>query len=131
MTVNSTLGQIMFIYRDEFACKLAQKLARKRSVDCYTLSKIEENFAYLIEDLRPQLVLVDERVYASNKELIDASLADAKSKGDDAKSKENCFKSVLLSREEREAPKFDGRLPLPLDLNSFMDQLQALVEKKS
>lgn len=115
------LRQIVFVYRDEFAAKLIEKLMQESGIDCYGISKVEENFAYIIDDLRPELVIVDEQSYLSSKELIEQSLLQAGAP----------FKSVMLIKNESKASVFDEFMPLPININTFVDEARALVEKKS
>lgn len=112
------LKQIFFVYRDEFGAKLVEKLTQRASIQCYGLSKVDENFAYLIDDLRPELVMVDEQAYAKNSELIDESLSQANTD----------FKTVLLTESE-EKGKFDFLLKLPISIDTFVDETRSLVER--
>ena len=42
------LNQIFFIYRDDFVCKLVEKMAADEGIKCYTMSTVEENFGYIL-----------------------------------------------------------------------------------
>lgn len=112
------LRQIVFVYRDEFVVKLVEKLMQRSSIACYGLSKVNENFAYVIEDLKPELIIVDEVAYSRNEGLINESLNSAN----------GSYKSVLLS-EKTDTQGFDLVMPLPLNVDTFVEQARSLVEK--
>lgn len=117
------LKQILFIYRDEFVTKLIEKLMQEHSIGCYGISSLDENFSYVIDDIEPDLVLIDEKSYSANKELIESSLNQASFS----------FKSVLLAESPESfdhansgTRKFDYSIGLPLDLSKVVDQIRSL-----
>lgn len=97
------LKQIVFIYRDSFVCSLVEKNLKKEDIKCYASADLDENIAYIIDDLGPDFVVVDEKVLDAGQ--VSASLNDAKAS----------FKTVLLTAQEKEVKGFDHIIKLPFD----------------
>jgi len=108
------LNQIFFIYRDDFVCKLVEKMAADEGIKCYTMSTVEENFGYILDDISPQLVIIDQVSWDANSSLIGESLETSSSS----------FKSCILYKE-KELEGFDFKLKLPIKVESFIKELKA------
>lgn len=63
------LTQIIYINENRFVCQLVEKLCKQNEIACYSLDQIED-FTYLVNDLRPQLVLVALETFDSNEQLL-------------------------------------------------------------
>ena len=63
------LNQIIYINENRFVCQLVEKLCKQNEIACYTLDQVED-FTYLVNDLRPQLVLVALDTFNSHEQLI-------------------------------------------------------------
>jgi hypothetical protein len=114
------MKQIFFIYRDSVVTELAKSILGKSGISTYTMNEVSENFAYLINDLKPVLVLVDEKLYESAKELIDASVEDSRGVG----------KWVYLTENKDEMGPFHLQYILPLKAKTLQADLQYLVEQE-
>ena len=51
------LTQIIYINQNKFTCEFVEKLCKQNDIACYTLDQVQD-FVYLIDDLRPQIILV-------------------------------------------------------------------------
>jgi uncharacterized protein (DUF952 family) len=114
------MKQIFFIYRDSVVTELAKSILAKGGISTYTMNSVDENFAYLVNDLNPELILVDEKLYLESKDLIDASVKDAKVNG----------KWVYLTENEGDMGPFHLQYVLPLKAKTLEDDLKYLVEQE-
>ena len=91
-------------------------MAAEEGIKCYTLSEVDENFAYILDDVRPQVVIVDQVSWEKSSELIGESLKDATSE----------FKTCLLHKEG-ELAGFDFQMKLPIKVESFIEEVKTLL----
>lgn len=112
------LKQIVFIYRDEFVCRLMLKMTADAGINCYTLSDVNENFGYVLDDLSPELVVIDQVSLENHTALIEESL----------KASQAQFKTVLLKKSESETTGFDFQMNLPIKVETFIDEISSLVK---
>lgn len=54
------MGLILWIDQNTFATSLLEKVFKKKNLPLYTVSSAE-NFNYLVEDLKPQLIVLDSK----------------------------------------------------------------------
>jgi DNA-binding NtrC family response regulator len=113
------MRQIFFIYRDAVVTELSKNILAKSGISTYVLNSVTENFSYLLNDLDPDLVLVDEILYAQSKDLIDESLKSSNGKA----------KWVYMTEDEDEHGPFHLKYLLPLKAKSLEDDLKYLVEQ--
>ena len=59
------MGLILWIDQNSFATELLEKVFKKKSMPFYSLNHLND-FSYLVDDLRPQLVVLDGETFASN-----------------------------------------------------------------
>lgn len=52
------MGLILWIDQNTFATDLLEKVFKKKNLNFYTVSSAE-NFVYLVDDLRPELIVLD------------------------------------------------------------------------
>lgn len=115
------MKQIFFIYRDSVVTELTKSILDSHGVSTYALNDITEDFSYIVNDLEPELVLIDEALYEGNEELIMASL-------------KNCTvaqsKWVFLSEDMQKAHPFHLSFQLPLKAKSIFEDLKELVDSE-
>lgn len=111
------LKQIVFIYRDSFVCSIVEKKAKDEEVQCYATADLSENLAYIINDLRPEFVIVDEAVLSAENSQIRASLDDSNVD----------YQSVLLSADNEEKLGFDHVIGLPFDPMMLLPKLRSFL----
>lgn len=115
------MKQILFIYQDEVVTELTKSILRSHSVESYAINKITEDFSYIINDLRPELVLVDEKILDASEALINQSIEN--SEYSDAK-------WVLLTEDENRHNPFHLSYKLPLKAKSIYEDLKVLVDSQ-
>ncbi len=112
------LKQIIYINKIKFTCGFIENLCKKRGVSCYTLQDCCD-FAYLIDDLKPDAVLIDGPTYDEEKEAFWTCVKAAELK----------TQYILLSKEEcPELGEFTGQLSLPINAASFLDDLSSKIK---
>lgn len=117
------LNQIILIEKTKLVSKLLTAVLSDKSINSYCLDQIE-NFTYLIDDLAPQIVLVEVQTASEDWQLFWDSLNKAKVKN---------FKLILFGEKEQvekleNLEKFDAVLLKPLDISTIYEQLSSLVE---
>lgn len=63
------MGLILWIDKNDFAASLISKVFKKRDLEFYHLSHADD-FAYLVEDLRPILIVLDEKTASDSLEAL-------------------------------------------------------------
>lgn len=61
------MGLVLWIDQNTFASDLLQKVFKQKNLSFYTLTSVDD-FLYLVEDLKPQIIVLDTVTYQSNKE---------------------------------------------------------------
>lgn len=61
------MGLVLWIDQNTFASSLLEKVFKKRGLDFYTLSH-PRDFAYLVDDLKPALIIIDAATVRRDKE---------------------------------------------------------------
>lgn len=59
------MGLVLWIDQNSFATTLIEKVFKKKSLPFYTLNRVDD-FAYLIDDLNPALIVLDAETYLAN-----------------------------------------------------------------
>lgn len=55
------LKQLFYINNNKFVCQLVEKISKQKGINCYTLDQ-NEDFTYLVNDLRPEIIVVAQDV---------------------------------------------------------------------
>ncbi len=63
------MGLVLWIDENALSASLVERVFKRRGLDFYCLTKID-HFSYLIDDLRPALIVLDGATFAANRELI-------------------------------------------------------------
>jgi len=116
------MKQIFFIYNDAVVTELAKSILSDNGVNSYAINDVQENFSYLINDLNPEVVLVDEKVYEDAKDLIDDSLKDSNTNS----------KWVFLTEKDvndQSLSPFHMNFALPLKAKTLFEDIQYLVDQ--
>jgi hypothetical protein len=58
------LDQILFFNEIKFVCDLFDKICQKEHIKSYS-SSVLEDFSYLIDDLKPQIIVIEGKTYSS------------------------------------------------------------------
>lgn len=103
------IKQILYINKTKFIGDTVLKICKRKGVECYTLENMED-FAYLIDDLNPEAVVIEQSTFNINPELFWAGIKSAKTKT-----------ITVLMGEKQEG--FDVYMELPLDMIHFIDEL--------
>ncbi len=59
------MGLILWIDQNNFATELLEKIFKKKSIPFYSLNHLND-FGYLVDDLRPELIVLDGETFANN-----------------------------------------------------------------
>ncbi|MBA2404335.1 MAG: hypothetical protein H0V66_06155 [Bdellovibrionales bacterium] len=62
------MGLILWIDHNTFATSLIEKVFKKKALPFYSLNKLDD-FAYLIEDLNPALIILDGETFKANADI--------------------------------------------------------------
>lgn len=116
------LNQVILIEETKFINKLISSLLQDNEVQCYCLDQIED-FSYLLEDLTPQILLVNCNIASSHWDIFAQSVINSKYQG---------FKKILYGDVEEihsfeMCDFFDDTLPKPLDIMNLFDYLNSQV----
>lgn len=65
------MGLVLWIDQNTFATGLLEKVFKKRNLPFYTLS-VANDFVYLVEDLRPEVIVLDARTATDHLEAFKA-----------------------------------------------------------
>jgi len=107
--------QIIYINKTKFTCGFVENLCKEQNVSCYTLQDCND-FSYLIDDLKPEAVIIDGQTYQESEDTFWNCSNAAEFK--------TCF--ILLSNEKNE--KFTTSMPLPINPVSFLQELTQKLE---
>ena len=55
--------QIVYINEIKFVCDVVENLCENNDIACFTLQEVLD-FTYLINDLKPSIVIIDEKLYS-------------------------------------------------------------------
>jgi hypothetical protein len=73
------LTQIIYVNEKRFVCQLVEKVCKQNEIACYTVEQID-NFSYIIDDLVPQLVVVELDTFTNFEDIILLSINESKNK---------------------------------------------------
>lgn len=73
------LSQIIYVNEKRFVCQLVEKVCKQNEIACYTVEQID-NFSYIINDLVPQLVVVELDTFTKFEDIILLSINESKNK---------------------------------------------------
>lgn len=73
------LSQIIYVNEKRFVCQLVEKVCKQNEIACYTVEQID-NFSYIIDDLVPQLVVVELDTFTKFEDIILLSINESKNK---------------------------------------------------
>ncbi len=114
------LKQVFWLDQNKFVCNLIEATLKKEGVSCYT-HQTGDGFRYLIEDIKPDLVVIDFQSISHIQEKIDEELS-------------TCTCPVILSLKEEERSlvklkKNNGSLSKPIEPMILADNLKALLNE--
>jgi DNA-binding response OmpR family regulator len=117
------LNQVILIEKTKFVYKLISSLLQEKGVKCYCLDEVH-SFDYLINDLTPQLILVDANSFNGDWNTFWSSVEQAEFKN---------FQTILFGKDEELAnhphkEKFNYLLPKPLNVTELYEYLLSKVE---
>lgn len=115
------MKQVFFIYRDSVVTELTKSILDSHGVSTYALNTVDEDFSYLINDLKPDLVLIDEAVFKDSDDLILQSMAN---------SEKSAAKWVFMSEKLNADHPFHLLFPLPLKAKSIFEDFKELVDSE-
>lgn len=61
------MGLVLWIDQNTFATGLLEKVFKKKNLPFYTLESVDD-FLYLIEDIKPKLIVLDRQTFRANPE---------------------------------------------------------------
>ena len=102
---------LFYINKNKFVCQLVEKLCKQEGIDCYTLDQ-NEHFAYLLNDLRPDVVVISQ----DGLDMLGEVYFEAMSSAD------NTPPTVLMSEAEND--KIPNRIPEELDPKTFLQDVK-------
>lgn len=117
------LNQIILVEDTKFSAKLLNSIMLDNAVSCYNLEQIED-FTYLIDDLRPQIILTNIETVQNEWDLYWRSIESSSFKDvkiilyGDKDQLENCLYKN----------RFDQLIDKPLDILTIYEFLKSLVE---
>ena len=103
------IKQILYINKIRFVCDAVHKTCKRAGIECYTLEDTND-FTYLIDDLRPYAVVIDQDTYNEDTENFWSQIA-------------NATESTVPVIMGKNTGKFEVEMPLPLDMVNFVKDL--------
>ena len=117
------LKQVILIEKTKFVYKLISSLLNERAVECFCLEQLED-FSYLVDDLLPDILLVDYDTASQDWSLFWQSVNSSKH--------QKFFKVLYGDKKELELfegkSSFDTVLTKPLDITMLHAELSNLVK---
>lgn len=111
------IKQILYINKTKFVCDMVSKLCQRAKIECYTLETTED-FTYLIEDLKPEVIVIEEETFGINEDEFWVQV------------KKSSFKSkTIIMGTLKEG--FDASMHLPLDTTTFISDLRLKLDELS
>lgn len=111
------IKQILYINKTKFVCDMVIKLCQRANIECYTLENTED-FTYLIEDLKPEAIVIEEKTFSLNEDEFWIQVK-----------KSNFKTSTVIMGDIKDG--FDTSLNLPLDTTSFISDLRLKLDELS
>lgn len=117
------LDQVILIEKTKLVSKLLSTVLESNGAKCYVLNELED-FSYLVDDLRPQILLVEVSTLRDDLELFWKAIDNSAFKS---------FKLVLFGKKDdvdsiTNIERFDSKLYKPIDISNIYEQLSSLVE---
>ena len=103
------IKQILYINKIRFVCDAVQKTCKRSGIECYTLEDTND-FMYLIDDLKPYAVVIEEDTYNEGADNFWSQI-------------ENTTESTIPVIMGKNSGKFEVEMPLPLDMANFVKDL--------
>ena len=115
------LKQVILIEKTKFVYRLISSILGDNDVRCYCLDQLED-FSYLLEDLSPQVLLVDFATASQDWDLFWYGLNNSQYKD---------FKKILYGDQQEldhfeDKDSFDDILVKPIDVTQLYEYLKAL-----
>lgn len=104
------IKQILYINKTKFVCDAVEKVCKRAQINCYTLED-SNDFAYLIDDLQVDAVVIDSDTLVMNPEIFWEQLSKAT----------KSVKTVLMG--ESESGDFDLKMNQVVDMQNFASEL--------
>jgi hypothetical protein len=105
------IKQILYINKIRFICDAVQKTCARNEVECFTLEDTND-FAYLIDDLKPAAVVIEEDTFNEGSESFWSQI-------------ESANESTIPVIMGTNPGKFDVEMSLPLDMMNFVKDLSS------
>lgn len=71
MSKEELLGLVLWIDENKFATDLLEKVFKQKALPFYTLDNVRD-FSFLVEDLKPEMIVLDVKTASRHKELFRA-----------------------------------------------------------
>jgi DNA-binding NtrC family response regulator len=71
MSKEELLGLVLWIDENKFATDLLEKVFKQKDLPFYTLDNVRD-FSFLVEDLKPEMIVLDVKTASRHKELFKA-----------------------------------------------------------
>lgn len=113
--------QIFFMHKSKFVCDAAEAFAKHHELSCYTFENLEP-FAYLIDDLAPELFYIDLEVIKGDIEQFKTEL----SKAVKTKPKLILLNPTSEQIDEKKYPDFIETINQKLDLSEIFKRAKSL-----
>lgn len=114
----SRIKQIILIHPEKFVCKAFEAFGKKSEIKVYSL-ECADDFAYLLDELKPELVLIHERAFDQDQEAYISNINTASFKD---------FIQVLITKSSRDLPNtFKKELLEPIKIDELEDILNGLL----
>jgi hypothetical protein len=117
-----TVGLVLWIDANTFATSLLEKVFKRLNLPFYTLSSVED-FSYLVDDLKPQLLVLDSKTASSNIDILRKQYEGS----------EGLRKLPVILIDEDEIPFIEnaiGRIKRPFDPFKIPDTLKNILQAK-
>lgn len=105
------MNYLFYINNNKFVCQLVEKLCKQEGISCYTLDQ-NEHFAYLLNDLKPDVVVVNQDGLDMLGDIYFQSMEQA----------EDTPNAILMS--ELEDDRFPRRISEQLDPKTFLQDVK-------
>lgn len=117
------LNQVLLIEKNKLSSKILSANIEGNNAKCYTMDQLED-FTYLIDDLSPQIILIEVSTFLDDPQVFWNSVEISTQKN---------VKLVLFGEVEAmatilEQDKFDLILEKPIQISRLYKQLSSLVE---
>lgn len=106
--------QIFYLNEIKFTCDFVENLSKTSELSCYTLQDTKD-FTYLINDLKPLLIIIDSKLYSENKDEFWSQIKQA----------DIGLKTMIVGASDSD---FDFSYPGAIDATHFANEVRSKLE---